>query len=226
MARLFLLTLGFHENFAIRRLTKNSSGGRDVVLLLSIQGPAKAVLTAYESVKGFASRMGLVVRDLYMIDPEDLASSVVGLLGEVVSLMKGYGLRDVVIDATGGVKPLAIASLMLGMILSSRYGYSVEYYIQSETSMEYEVRLDERMLRVFSLKLSRDEARILKGVLEHPGVSAGQLAGLIEVNYKTLLNRLGKLKKLGLVYQKGRGGGIYPSPWARIALALAGEGYG
>ncbi len=223
MARLFLLTLGFHENFAIRRLTRSSSSGGDVVLVVSIRNPVRAVVTAYESVKGIASRMGLVVRDLYTLDPEDVAGSLSLLLEEVESLVRAYSLRRVVIDATGGVKPLSLITFLLALILASKGEVSVDYYIQSETSMEYEVHLDDRMLRLFTSKLSREELRVLAGVLHYPGESPSRLAELLGVNYKTLLNKLGKLKKIGLAYQRGRGGGVYPTPWARVALTLSGS---
>lgn len=198
----------------MRRLLLSSTGKGDHLLVITVKSPAKAVVSAYNSIRGLTSRMGVNTFPLQVVDPEDIPSSIAELADLIDELMQKYSLTDIVIDATGGVKILVLATLILAIILSEKY--HIEYHIQSETELEYDVKITSKELKIIIHDPTREETKLIQAILRNPGKTPAELSEITGIHYKTLLNRLGKLKKQGLAYQKGRGGQIYPTKWTKI----------
>lgn len=198
----------------MRRLLLSSTGKGDHLLVVTIKSPAKAVVTAYNSIKGITSRMGINIFPLQEVDPEDLPGSIYDIADLIDNIMQKYDLTSIVIDSTGGVKVLVLATLFLTIILSEKY--DVEYHIQSETELEYDVKITSKEIKIITHDPTKEETRLIQTILQNPGTTPTELSEITGIHYKTLLNRLGKLKKQGLAYQKGRGGQVYPTKWTKI----------
>ena len=198
----------------MRRLLLSSTGKGDHLLVVTIKSPAKAVVTAYNSIKGITSRMGINIFPLQEVDPEDLPGSIYDIADLIDNIMQKYDLTSIVIDSTGGVKVLVLATLFLTIILSEKY--DVEYHIQSETELEYDVKITSKEIKIITHDPTKEETRLIQAILQNPGTTPTELSEITGIHYKTLLNRLGKLKKQGLAYQKGRGGQVYPTKWTKI----------
>lgn len=192
----------------------SSTGKGDHLLVVTIKSPAKAVVTAYNSIKGITSRMGINIFPLQEVDPDDLPGSIYNIADLVDNIMKKYDLTSIVIDSTGGVKVLVLATLILAIILSEKY--DIEYHIQSETELEYDVKITSKEMKIITHYPTKEETRLIQAILQNPGTTPTKLSEITGIHYKTLINRLGKLKKQGLAYQKGRGGQVYPTKWTKI----------
>ncbi|WP_420865884.1 helix-turn-helix domain-containing protein [Desulfurococcus amylolyticus] len=92
-------------------------------------------------------------------------------------------------------------------------------YITSRRAREERVLIDHSLYEnlLNRGKLSNLEQRVLKLVLEKPGVTVVELARELGVKEKTVRNTLTKLKSKGLVAKKGRNEGVEPTS---IAIAL------
>lgn len=201
----------------MRRLLLSSTGKGDHLLVLTVKSPAKAVISAYNSIKGLTSRMGVYILPLQEVDPDDIPGSIARLADLVDDIMLRYNLSDIVIDATGGVKLLVLATIILAIILSEKY--NIEYHIQSETELEYDIKITSKELQIITQEQTKEDTKLIQAILQNPGKTPTELSEITGIHYKTLLNRLGKLKKQGLAYQKGRGGQIYPTKWTKIIQA-------
>lgn len=209
MARLYIITMGFHENFALRRLGQASRDDR--VVVVTVKPAAKTVIRAYESLKVMASKMGVSVEGLVEIDPGD----VEGAVSQILSLASRAG-DGVVIDASGGSRSLVAITLMAALILSR--SFRVDYYIQSDVDAEWEVRITHSHLRLVTRPLTREKKAILEAVVNRPGRPPEELARDLNMHSKTLRNHLSELKQAGLIVQRGRGSGVYPTRLARLAI--------
>ena len=207
MGRLFVFTLGYHENFAIRRLMEHHASRGDSVLGFTLMPAAGAAERAWESLKAFASRLGLEPHGLVELDCSNLAEA--SLI--VAARVKGLG-GYVVADLTGGPRCVVIA-VFIGLIASGAKG---EAWIQVEGGGGGEDRIPLTILRVLREGVSEARRRMLCAVARDPGIRPAELAEELDVSLKTVQNSLSELKRLGLVYQRGRGGGIYLTSWGRL----------
>jgi len=129
--RLFVFTLGFHEDFAIRRLTSSAAGRGDGVLCVTIRPVAGATFRAYSNLVSFAQVNGVRVLGLLDVDPGDPASAIASIISRVSSV---NGVRSVVFDVSGGSRGVAIPAVFSAILLSIA-GYNVDIYVSSEGAM-------------------------------------------------------------------------------------------
>ena len=214
--KLFLFTLGFHENFAIRRLLSQAAGEGDSVIAVTVKPAAAAVKTAFGTIENLCMRLKIGEAKLLEVSPENLEESIAAIVEKVHETMAERGHSEVVVDASGGSRILALATLLSALILSR--AYKVKYYIQSDTGGDWDVKVTQTQLRLLTRQLTKEKLAILKAITENPGQRPEEIAAKIGMHPKTLKNHLTELKQLGLATQKGRAAGIYPTPWTRIAL--------
>ncbi len=84
--RLFVFTLGFHEDFAIRRLTSSAAGRSDAIICVTIKPIASATHRAYGNLVSFAQVNGVNVLGLLDIDPGDPASAIASIVSTFNSM--------------------------------------------------------------------------------------------------------------------------------------------
>ncbi|WP_276813777.1 CRISPR-associated CARF protein Csa3 [Desulfurococcus amylolyticus] len=210
MPRVFLSPLGFHEDILIRALIQLRASRLDRLLVVSCKPLVGGVRRAFDGLKASCSRQDLPEPGLLEVDCSRFYESIAEVRKELgkhegeLILLLGAGLR--------------ILSHMLEVaVLVSGRPFKIYYEPESEGG--------ERVLIDHSLyenllnrgKLSNLEQRVLKLVLEKPGVTVVELARELGVKEKTVRNTLTKLKSKGLVAKKGRNEGVEPTS---IAIAL------
>ncbi len=209
MGRLFVFTLGFHENFAVRRMVSHSAGRGDSFVCFTLKPAAGATLDAYRSLRTFASRLGVEPGDLVELDCNDLAGSSTRVRG----IVEGHG-GPVVADLTGGPRCIILA-VFLGLLVS---GVDGEAWVQVEGGEGGEDRIPLKVVGALREGVSGVKREILRLAARTPGIRPEEVAEELGVALKTVQNNLTLLKKLGLVYQRGRGGGIYTTSWGRLLV--------
>ncbi len=206
-----MLTLGFHENFALRRLTSNGATRGDGILVATLKPLHGGAKSAYQALSVFASRMGVGDIGVVEVDPEDLGKASYVIAKAIVESIEGKGYEAIIADLTGGPRFIVVASLISLMILSRRF--TVDVYVQSDTGGEWEHKIPGKIIEaMISLPLS-DKLRLLKAIVAHPGSTPSELSDMVGLSYKTILNYAAQLKRQGLIVQKGRGAGYYPTAW-------------
>jgi len=217
--RIFLITLGFHENFAIRRLTASGAGPGDRLLVITLSPMVAGAKNAFESLSAFSRRLGVSEVRLVEVDPSSLEESV----EKIIEAVDEVGGREIVVDASGGSRVLVLASLLAVTFLSGRY--RVSYYIQSDTGGGWEVKVTDQQLRRLRPTISKEKERILLMVVESPGLTAEELSERLNIKEKTVKNHMSELKAMNLVTQRGRGRGYYLTSWGRLMVrSLASSG--
>lgn len=216
---LVLATLGFHEHFALRRLSSLGAGRGDYIAAVTVKPPASAVMAAWESLRGLAARLGVTPLGLLEVDPRDFEGAVTEVIEWADSLAREVGAQYIVIEATGGARILTAAALLAAISLAKRY--RVDYYIQSDTGEAWQVRIPGDLIGVITTPISQEKARILQTIIQRPGSTTHEIAEATGMHPKTVMNHVSKLKKQKLVIQKGRGRGLYPTSRAKLALYIS-----
>ena len=214
--RLVVATLGFHEHFALRLLNRLGAGHGDYVAAVTVKPPAAAVHSAWRSLAGIASRLGVEPLELYEVDPTDLEAATASIVEWLEEKTVQTGAAHTIIEATGGARILTVAVLLAAITMTGRR--SIEVYIQSDTNQVWQARITPDLIEALTTPLTREKARILQAITQAPGSTPQAIAAHIGMHPKTVLNHITKLKKLKLVIQKGRNRGLYPTPRAKLAL--------
>ncbi|GBF09752.1 transcriptional regulator [Aeropyrum pernix] len=216
--RVFAFTLGFHENFAIRTLSSYSADAADSIVAFTYKPVSGAVKTAFHNLASIAARIGVGDHRLVGLDPGDgLAGMAASMLRHVGDYVKLGAYTRVVFDVTGGPKMLSLSAFIAAMLLSGIR--SVEITVQSETAQEYFEKVSGTPFAMFRVSLGREKAAILRYVAEKPGSKPAAIAADMGLSPKTVYNKAGELRRLGLLYRRGRGGGLFPTSWGNLIAA-------
>ncbi|MCE4624511.1 MAG: CRISPR-associated CARF protein Csa3 [Desulfurococcales archaeon] len=215
--RLFIATLGFHENFIIRLLNSRAARGGDGLLLVTVKPAAGAVLTAYNNTLAFSARLGVKVYPLLELDPADVAESLHTLVHTITDLAREQDYREIIMDITGGSRIVALQAVLAALIL--RGMSQIELIVQSDTGGDWEAKITGSILDALACGVG-DKIKVLTYLLANPGASTHQIAEATGLAPKTVANYISKLKRHGLVYQKGRGGGVYLTGWGKLLASI------
>ena len=217
MDRLFVFTLGFHEDFAIRRLTVAGASRGDGFLCVTLKPAAGATLRAYNNLLNFASVSGVRALGLLEVDAGSPAQAVASIVSRVFEV-SGGSVRSVVFDVSGGSRGVTTPAIFAAILLSIA-GFNVDVYVSSEGGEVWEARFPSSFLKVFTLNLGGQAIEILRLLAESQGLQVSEIAERLAVHEKTVMNRVAELSKLDLVARRGRGGGVYLTQWGEL-LAL------
>ena len=215
--RLFVATLGFHENFTLRLLNSRAARRGDGLLLVTTRPAAGANITAYNNILAYATRLGITVYPLMELDPERPSEEIHRLITTILELSRENGYAETIIEMTGGPKITALIAVLAALLLRDKT--RIELVVQSDTSGAWETRITGSILGAIACGVG-EKAKILTHLLHNPGASAHSIAQATGLSPKTVANYLTKLKRQGLVYQRGRGAGVYLTEWGKL-VALA-----
>ncbi|MCE4615467.1 MAG: CRISPR-associated CARF protein Csa3 [Aeropyrum sp.] len=213
--RLFALTLGFHENYALRTLSTYHGDAADVLIAYSLSPIVHAVKTAFQNLSAFAHRIGLSEQRLVGVDP---AEGVGGMAATMLDSMRDYlktgAYTMIVADPTGGARAVSIALYTAVQLLAQLR--KVEVYIHDESGVTEGLKIEGGFLKIFDLTVRGEKARILRLLTKKPGLSPPAIAEELGIAEKTVYNSVAFLKKHGLAYSRGRGRGVFPTGWGRL----------
>lgn len=210
MGRRFIVTLGFHEDRAIRRLME-SSASRDDEIFAVTASTAPAVVAAFNSLAGFCRRVGLPEPKLVEVPPRLYEG--VAVLAELIGGSPG----PVVLDLSGGMRYLAV----LGVLALFLTGRRATVYVQPESEGE-ELAIPESVISLAYEPLQDLELSVLRAVAEREGSTVEGIAEVVGRSPKTVANAVSRLQKLRLVARRGRAGGVYLTEVGKLALKLVG----
>ena len=213
--RLFVFTLGFSEGFVLRRFSLSAAGSGDGFVCFTARPVVSGVVTAYQTIVAYASRLGVSALGLVDVDLSDVSSAVYSIVSGIVGFLRSGGFGSVVFDVSGGMR-LLVVSATFSAILLSRF-VDVIFYVVGEGGEHGEFKLDSRDFSVFGLpQISDMDRRILGVIVDNEGLGVNGIAGRLGLSSKTVANRLAYLQRLGLIYRRGRGGGVYLTGWGRL----------
>ncbi len=215
--RLFVATLGFNETYIVNTLHRYGASRGDGLLVVTLSPIVGGVRKALNNLNGIASVMGFTIHGVIEVDRGDAASSITSIIERLQDTVEKNGYKQVIADLTGGPR-IVVVSTLIALIASSN-SLRIEVRVQDETGGEGDLRFNMDLLRAVLTGLG-EKGRILAYVASNPGASPGEIAEALGLAPKTVLNYLTYLKKLGLVAQKGRGRGVYPTEWGLLLAGL------
>ncbi len=201
--RTFVFTLGFHEDYIMRRLSGKSAQRGERILVFTVKPVIQSVRNAFRSLEGFCERVGFERPELVELDLQDTAAAVSAAL-RVISGVDGL----VVADLGGGMRPLGVVVFLA--LLASKVDF--ELYVSGEGSDVLEIYVPRGVLRALR-GLSEEKLEILRIIGESPGTSVTGIAERLKRNVKTIRNHLSELKSMGLVASRGRGAPLTLTGW-------------
>jgi len=203
--RVFVITLGFHEDHAIRLLTSSGAASDDRVVILTAKPVVPAVRRAYEGLRAFAMRVGIGDPEIVEVPPE-LALGVESILNVFECA------NELVLGLSGGMRYLIVFTLV-ALVLS---GKTATIHIYPEGGDVPEVTIPKDVVASLRRLPTEAELRILKEVTASPGITDEEVAEKIGRKVKTVKNVVSELVKAGLVVRRGRRGGLYPTEWGAL----------
>ncbi|MEB3862039.1 MAG: CRISPR-associated CARF protein Csa3 [Desulfurococcales archaeon] len=215
--RLFVATLGFNETYLVNTLHKYGASRGDGVLIITLNPLVGGVRKALNNLNGISQVMGFTMHGVVEVERESPASSIVGIIERVSEVSENHGYKRIIADLTGGPR-IAVVSTMTALLLLPP-GLSVEVRVQDETGGEGDLRLSIETLRV-ALRGLGEKGKVLAYIVSNPGSMPGSIAESLGLSPKTVANYITSLKKMGLVIQKGRGRGVYPTEWGIMLSRL------
>ncbi|BAK54837.1 CRISPR-associated transcriptional regulator Csa3 [Sulfurisphaera tokodaii] len=195
----YIFTVGIHEDFAVRRLVSTNVGRDDVIVVLVKSPITGGNRRAINGLSAVMSKMGLrdaVVKEIEVKDIFHVVDQVSEILKEVKD--------PLIVDISGGEsKTLAIGTI-LAVAVNKRVG---RIYLEEDEEVSFQIE----DFRTAAEGLSSELLKVLSTVVANPGIRHEVIAEMTGKKLKTTMNVVGILKKKRLVYQKGRGDGIYPT---------------
>ncbi len=215
--RLFTATLGFNETYLVNTLHRYGATRGDGGLIITLYPVVGGVRRALNNLNGIASVMGFTMHGVVGIRRERPVESIINIIDRISEVAVEHGYKRVIADLTGGPRMVIMATMTALLLLPGNIG--VEVRVQDETGGEGDLRLDIEVLKA-SLKGLGEKGRVLAYIVSNPGASPGAIAEALGLSPKTVANYITHLKRLGLVAQKGRGRGVYPTEWGAILSKL------
>ncbi|MEM1622683.1 MAG: CRISPR-associated CARF protein Csa3 [Sulfolobales archaeon] len=212
VGRLFIISIGFHEDRAIRRLMESSATRGDRVYLIAASR-TQAVLRAYESLASICRKLGLP-------DPE-LVEVPMGLYDGIARLLSilGSAEGEIVLDLSGGMRYL-VAYALVALFISGR---SATVYVQPESGEGGDVVIPAKLFSIARDPPKGVDLLVLRAVYDTEGSTVEELSRSTGRSAKTVANSVSKLAKMGLVVRRGRRGGLYLTELGRLAVKLFGD---
>ncbi len=215
--RLFTATLGFNETYLVNTLHKYGASRGDGVLIITLNPIVGGVRKALNNLAGIAQVMGFTMHGVIGVERGNPESSIAGIIEKIIEVLDEHGYRRVIADLTGGPR-IAIVSAMTALLLLPN-SVDVEVRVQDETGGEGDLRINIETLRA-ALRGLGERGKVLAYIVANPGTPPGGIAEALGLSPKTVANYITHLKRMGLVAQKGRGRGVYPTEWGKILSRL------
>lgn len=204
----YVFTLGFHEDFAERRLYMTKAGRDDVIVLFTCKPAVGAVIRAYEGLKLRTSSLGLKTPKLVEISCEKPAEAISEARKTIRQLPE-----PIIADLSGGMR-IAVILVYTALLMENKV---FELKMQSESEPAIEAEIPYPVIKLIKNPLSKEKQQIVREAIRNPGITVKELAEKLGRKEKTIVNHVAELKKHQLIVQKGRYSGIYPTEWAKIA---------
>jgi len=204
--RSFLFTLGFHEDFIIRRLSFCSARrGEDIYVFVN-KPVVGGVVKAFDSLSFYCRRIGLSIPRMIELDLSDPANALIYAC-KVISKIP----TPVVVELGGGMRSLVIL-VFLAVLNSCR---DFELYVSVEGTEDIEIHFPRGFTKALK-GLSFEKRMILSTMHRFGRIRVEDLARVLGKPVKTVRNHLSELKRMGLVVSSGKGAPLRLTRWGEI----------
>ena len=158
--RVFVFTLGFHEDHAIRLLTSSGASFDDRVVVLTGSPLVTATKKAIEGLRAFTLRMG--IGEPVVIEVPPSFNEGISTILRVFSDNAEY-----VLGLSGGMGYLIVFTL-IALVLSGR---NAKIYIYPEGGDVPEILIDKYVLTTLRKLPTEAELRVLNEIVKAPGIT-------------------------------------------------------
>ncbi|MEM4972057.1 MAG: CRISPR-associated CARF protein Csa3, partial [Sulfolobales archaeon] len=182
----YIFTLGFHEDFILRRLLSEKAQPGNRIVVFTVKPAAGATKTAYQNLATYCIRMGLSSPELVELsigDAEDMISSVLDILETLE--------EPIIADLTGGMRILVIA--IYTALIASKKRFRV--YVATEGEQRAQITIESTHIEAITKELTEEKRKILETIVRNPGITPPQLARIMQKSEKTIANHITELKK-------------------------------
>jgi len=129
--RLFLDTLGFHENFIARTFHVFAAGSGDGLLLMTLKPVISGVEKAMRSLDTVSLRLGIKNYGRVKVDPSAPLESIGLVHDTIISTVEGEDYTGLVADLSGGPRMVVVSALLALLLASDRV--PARLIVQNET---------------------------------------------------------------------------------------------
>jgi len=212
---LYVFTLGFHADHAIRKLSR--ARNVDGIVVVTARPVVRAVQNAFLEISAFCDKARYPIPRLVDIPLDDGAAAVYSIIRSIEDA------KHIVADLSGGMRIVTILTFIALMIVS-RYRY-VELYISGEREDAPEISIPMLALHTFLIgSLSGEKLAILELLAKYSSLSISDIAKIMNRSERTIRSHVAELKKYEFV--KG-GERISLTGWGYLYLDLVrGSVYG
>ena len=198
----YIFTLGFHEDFILRRLVSEKAQHGSRVVIFTVKPITGATKTAYQNLVTYCTRMGLSSPELVELSIGEAEDIILSALDTIQTLEE-----PIIADLTGGMRILVIA--VYTALIASKKRFRA--YIATEGEQKAEIKIESTHIGAITKELPEEKKKILETIVINPGITPAQLAKNLGKSEKTIANHITELKKLNLVITRGKTNNIYPT---------------
>jgi len=206
--RSYVFTLGFHEDFVVRRLHGTHVSPEDHLLAITVRPVSKGTMKAFQALQAYCTKLSLREPELLELEGSNLFSFVEQILSKVRSLQE-----PLIVDISGGMRALGVSTLIA--VLAS--GKDADIYVTLENE-EGELYFSTREFRALASGVTKERYILLSEVSRNPGITVDELAQKLGKTKKTVLNYVTEMKGDGLLTQRGKSAGIFLTKLGEIVV--------
>ncbi|MEB3691951.1 MAG: CRISPR-associated CARF protein Csa3, partial [Caldisphaeraceae archaeon] len=197
-SRLFIATLGFHEDVVLRILNKYYAGAGDVIKVFTLHPAAGAAKKAFEYLRTDLIKLGISNDNIKLIEvPEgDMVESLSLFINEISE--SGEKPEEIIFCLGGGSRIVVVPATIASMIISLS-GIKVKISITSEA---YTGGITEASADWFSIPafISEQRIRLLEAIGNNEGANIAKISNILGQKEKTIKNRISELKPVSYTH--------------------------
>lgn len=211
MGKTYIFTLGFHEDFIIRRLHQTAASKDDTILIFTASPAVASVKKAYQNLVAYTATMNLSEPILVELKLDDFY----GMVSQILEWIN-QAQQPIIADLSGGMRMIGITVYTSLLI----HGHRAKIYIADETGEAREISTETSQIRTLLQGLSEEKLNIVKLAVQNPGITTAEAARQLGKSEKTIQNHLAELKKNAILTQKGKARSIYPTKIAEVIVKI------
>jgi CRISPR-associated protein Csa3 len=210
----YIFTLGYHEDYIIRRLHMNKADASDKIYVVTVKPLTGTSLKAFDNLEAYCMRLGLQKPVLVEIDVRSEGREFLDLLDELIDVVL-YAEEPLVIDVSGGMRILGLTLYTAALVTGKR---AVLYISPENEPIEYRIDLEE--IKTLATELTEEKKQVIEAVLRNPGTTIPEIAKELNKSEKTITNHINTLKKQRLVAAKGKRNNLYLTKLGKIKTKI------
>ncbi|MEM0473018.1 MAG: CRISPR-associated CARF protein Csa3 [Sulfolobales archaeon] len=206
----FIFTLGFHEDFILRRLASERAQPGNRIVVMAAKPLTGASRGAFQNLTAYCVRTGLSEPELVEIAPGDF-TTMLQAASETIDRLE----EPLIADLSGGMRILVV--VVYTAIITSGKRYRV-YIVPEAQDQSAQIEIETTHIEALTKELPEEKTKILETIVRNPGITIPQLARITKKSEKTIANHLTELKKLNLVITRGKTNNIYPTKLGELKI--------